>query len=487
MKLLLINPYFEGIKPDAPQLGLVFLGTYIQEHTDCEVQVIDPIPQGLSEDDVLSLAKKVDIVGLTCFTEIRFQCFDFAKRVKEENKDCKLVLGGVHATALDVSILEHYPFIDAIIRGEGEGTLLEIVNDKPYDEIAGITWRKNEKVIRNPNRPPIKNIDDLHFDYSLLPPIYVENWRDEEVPFELKKLKHLPIIASRGCPYNCSFCASHPYWGGMWRSLSPNELVHRLEDAVDKYRANYFRFYDALFPLKRKWVTDFCQLLKERNLDISFRIDIRSGSNREALEQLRKVGCSVVGMGVESGSDRILKRINKRTTRREIINTVNICEELGYWVIGYFMLGLPDETREDIKKTIELIKYFDYHNYTRFQIYPNTSFYDELKQVGEINDEIWFDKSKDVPIEVKGGEDYFAEIRATSYCKENFKSATFYQHELDWPIRYSFYYHNIHNPNAVIRKYGLLKGSLSLVKAIMDLPLKGRLHKMHHKLKDWLC
>lgn len=486
MKLLLINPYFEGIDPDAPQLGLVFLGTYIQENSDCDVQVIDPIPQGLLEDDVLSLVKKADIVGLTCFTEIRFQCFDFAKSVKEANKDCKLLLGGIHATALDIPILEHYSFIDAVIRGEGEETLLEIVNDTPYKEVAGITWRKEGEVVRNRDRPLIRNIDNLHFDYSLLPTIFIENWKDEEVTSELKNLKHLPIIASRGCPYNCSFCASHPYWGNMWRSLSPDELVSRLEDAVDRYGAKYFRFYDALFPTNKKWIDEFCRLLEERNLEICFRIDIRSGANKEILEKLRNVGCSIVGMGVESGSDRILKRINKKTTEKEIIDTVKTCKELGYWVIGYFMVGLLDEEWEDIQKTIEIIKYFDYHNYTRFQIYPLTPFYEEMKERGEIIDEIWFDKSRDVPVEVKGGEDYFSRIRVTSYCKENFKSANFYQDDLDWPIRYSFYHHDTHNPRAVIRKYGPLWGSLSLMKAVMDTPLKGRLHKVHHKLKDWV-
>lgn len=486
MKLQLINPYFKGVKPDAPQFGLFFLGTYVKEHSDCEVEVIDPLAQGLTEEDVLKKAKKADVVGLTCFTDIRFQCFDFAKRLKEENKECKLLLGGIHSTALDVPILEHYPFIDAVIRGEGEQTLLEIIKDKPYEGIEGITWRKGEEVIRNPNRPLIENLDNLHLDYSLLPSIYVDDWIDEEAPVELKQLKHLPIIASRGCPYNCSFCASHPYWGNKWRSLNPGEVVCRMEDAVNNYGIGYFRFYDALFPSKKSWVAEFCQLIKERKLDIKFRIDIKSGTNREILEQLRDVGCYVVGMGVESGSDRILDRINKKTTREEIIDTVNICKELGYWTIGYFMLSHIDETEKDIQKTIELIKYFDYHNYTRFQVYPYTPFYEELKKLGEINDELWFDKSKDVLVLADDSGDYFSKIRVSSYCKENFEKAIFYQHELDWPIRYSYYYHYTRNPKAVIKKYGLLKGSLSLTKAVLDIPLKGRLHKVHHKLKKWV-
>jgi len=481
MRLLLINPYFRGVKPDAPQLGLVFLATYVKEHADCEVEVIDPLPQNLTEENVLAKARRGDIVCLTCFTDIRFQCFDFAKKVKEENPDCKVIIGGVHSTALDKQILQHYPFIDAVVRGEGEETLLEIVKNRPYREILGITWRRDNEIVRNPDRPPMRNIDVLHFDYSLLPSPYVNQWKDWEVPHRLKKLKHLPIIASRGCPFQCSFCASHPHWGGVYRVCSPKELVSRMEDAVNRYRIGYFRFYDALFPLNKRWVSKFCKLLKESNLDISFRIDIRAGTSKVVLEQLRKVGCDVVGMGVESGSDRILKRINKGITSKQIYETVRICKELGYWVIGYFMISLPDETMEDVKKTLELIKYFDYHNYTRFQVYPNTQFYDELKQIGEISDEIWFDRKYNVPIETKEGKDYFAEIRATSYCKDNFPSANFYQSELDWPIRYSFYFHNICNPVAVIKKYGLIKGSLVLLKAGMDIPLRGRLHKIHHK------
>ncbi|MDI6856333.1 MAG: cobalamin-dependent protein [Candidatus Thermoplasmatota archaeon] len=131
MKLLLVNPYFKG-GVYAPSLGLGFIGTYVRDHSDFEVELVEPAQQGLlNEREVLNKAKKADIVGLTCYTESRFQCFDFAKKVKLTNPSCKLIVGGPHVNTLDEATLRHYPFIDVVVRGEGEVTMLDIVKNKP--------------------------------------------------------------------------------------------------------------------------------------------------------------------------------------------------------------------------------------------------------------------------------------------------------------------------------------------------------------------
>lgn len=452
MKLLLVNPNFKGVV-SVPSLGLGFIGTYVRENSNCEVEIVEPILQGITEAQVLDKVRESDIIGLTCYTESRFQVFDFASKAKRVNSDCKLLVGGPHVNTLDKAILQYYPFIDVVVRGEGEETTLDIIKGKAFEEVLGITWRKNSgDIVRNPDRPMIRNIDSLHYDYSLVLP-QVEGWKDLEISPELQKLNALPIIASRGCPFRCAFCAAHEQWGKIYRGLSPEELVKRLKESVNQYNIGYFRFYDALFTGNDKKILRFCDLLEKSKLNIRFRIDVRVGTSREVLKRLREVGCDVVGFGVETGSDKILKRINKGINRKQIEETIKICKELDYWIIGFFMISLPDETMEDIKRTLELLKFFDEINLQFFKIHPNTSFYNELKQRGEIEDEVWLDPNYGVNT-IYGNELY--------YCKNIFPSASFYRDEVETLLRRAYCNYTIHNPQKAIQRFGLVKGALML-------------------------
>src|SRR3989344_5233509 len=185
MKILLTNPNFEGIVY-TPSLGLGFMATYLKEHSDWDVEVIEPILERINEKEILNKVKGADILGLICYTESRFQVFDFARKAKEANPDCKIIVGGPHVFALDEAILEHYPFVDAVIKGEGEETVLDVVKGKPFGEILGLTWRKNSgEIIKNLDRLMIKDIDNLHYDYSL---VFSElaGWKDFEISRTVK-------------------------------------------------------------------------------------------------------------------------------------------------------------------------------------------------------------------------------------------------------------------------------------------------------------
>lgn len=474
VKLLLVNPNFAG-RVDAPSLGLGFIGTYVRDHSDYEVEIIEPILQGLTETQVLDKARKSDIVGLVCYTESRFECFDFADKVKRTNPDCRVIVGGPHVNTLDERIIEHYPFVDAVVRMEGEEPTLDIVEGTPFAEILGITWRNNGRSVRNPDRPMIRDVDSLYFDYSLVLP-QVEGWKDFEIPHELQKLNALPIISSRGCPFRCAFCAAHEQWGKIYRALSPRELVKRMEWLVHEYNTGYFRFYDALFTVGEERITEFCDLLEKSKLNVSFRIDIRAGTSRNVLERLRKVGCDVVGFGVESGSDKILKRINKGTTREKVEETIKICKELDYWMIGFFMVSLPDETMEDVNRTLGLLRFFDVINLQFFKIHPNTSFYNELKQRGEIDDDVWFDP--EYGFNTKLGNEIF-------YCKDIFPSANFYRNEVNSLIQQAGYDYTIHKLQNVSQTCGLTERMLTLpLLAMMKVLFKSRMgRKLHQKLR----
>jgi len=262
----------------------------------------------------------------------------------------------------------------------------------------------------------------------------------------------------------------------MYRYLSHEKLVKWMQELISKYNIGYFRFYDALFIGSDERMIKFCELLEKAKLDIHFRIDIRVGTSKDILARLRKVGCDVVGFGVESGSDQILKRVNKGITRKGIEETIKICKELGYWIIGFFMIALPDETIKDINKTFELFKFFDEINVQFFKIHPNTAFYNELKQKGEIDDEVWFNPN--YGFNTRYGNELY-------YCKELFPSASFFREDVERILQRSTYNYNVSNPGMVIRKHGLTKGVIFLtLSALTDLLLKIKIGgKVYYKLQ----
>ncbi len=291
MKLLLINPYFgQGENQEtegathSPPLGLGFVGTYIRDNTDWEVEIVDPVPQRLTEKQVLKKVKSADIVGLTSFADTRFYCFEFAAKVRKQNKNCLLIVGGPYTFVMDDLIMKHYPFIDILVRGEGEETLLEIVNGKKREEILGITYKKGKKIVRNPIRPLAPNIDKYYIDYSLLPPLDAYG-KDIEAPAEFRKLKTISTIASRGCPFQCAYCAN-VHWERKWRATSPEELVRRIKGWVDEFGVEYIRFYDDLFTANKTWVLQVCKLLKKNKVNVKFRVLVRAGTPSEVLKAL---------------------------------------------------------------------------------------------------------------------------------------------------------------------------------------------------------
>ncbi len=444
------------------------MGTYIRDRTDWEVEIIDPVPQGFSQEQVLGKVKKADVVGLSCFADTRFYCFDFAKKIKKRNPKCLLVVGGPHTFVMDDLILRHYPFIDVLVRGEGEETLLEIVKRKPLGKIAGITYKKGRKIIRNAERLLAKNIDRYYIDYSLLPTLD-DYARDIEAPKELRQLKTIYAIASRGCPFACSYCANI-HWQRRWRAVTPKELVKRIEGWVEDFGVEYVRFYDDLFTANKEWVLDFCRLLEKSEVKIKFRVLVRAGTSLEVMRALKRVGCVAVGFGIESGSDRILKRINKQITREQILTTIKACHRLNFWIVGAFIISLPDETREDYNQSLSLVPLVDTFQTNVLIIFPYSPFYHELKERGEINDEVWFKKKYEGRL---------------LYTKENFKSALFSLKELEWMALNTYYYHFLHRPDKAMEKYGYLLGLVIIGIAFIDTPLRGKIFNWLFKFRNY--
>ena len=452
MRLTLVNPWFgnEEWQRHYPPLELGFLATYIRDNTkNTEIEIIDPIPQKLNVSEVISRTKNSEIVGITCYTERRFECFELAEKIKSVNPDCNLILGGPHATFLDLPIMEHYPFVDIIVRGEGENALLEIVEEKELKKISSITWRNKNKIIQNPSKTLQHNIDDFYIDYSLLPSPekYVI---DYALPYKYKNLRHIYISATRGCPYACKFCGSSNLWKRIWRAPSPELLVKRMEDIIGTYNIEYFRFSDAFFTASEAWILKFLQILKKEKLNTYFGIDSGINVSEKVLKELSETGCLRITFGIESGSDKILKKINKPIRKENIIKTIKKSKKLGMWTRGDFIFGWSGETKEDIKETFPIINLLDDTELNILEIFPGTPLYEDLKAKGEIDDNFWFDKHSNS----------FSDIlpHIPHYCKEHFRSADYSIEELKNTLKKASISHTLHMPTFIFKKYGISNG-----------------------------
>lgn len=409
MKVMMLNPYFDSGRCIVPSLGLGFLSYWLKKN-GIECHVVEPSLQNRKRTDVLAELSTYDVLGLVVYTENRFQSFDFAKDAKVMYPNLRIVVGGPHVFSLSKMILEHYPFIDCAVIGDGEEALVSAC--RGTCEAPNLTYRKDGVVVQNEFKI-YSDFNERRYDWD---ECYLPTWKDVEVQPYLMKLNHVPFIASRGCPYDCTFCATPKICKRMWRGYTPEVVVEQMEELNRKYNVKYFRFYDALFYPKLSNITEIATLIKERNLSIHYRIDTHVGLHESMYRTLRDSGCDILGYGIESGSDRILNLIRKGITGDQVRKSVRLAKKEGFYVIGYFMMFHPTETQEDVNKTNDLRRIFDSENMQFFKIHPDTCFYDELKSRGEINDEVWFDRH--LGMDTPWGNEFY-------YTTEQFKSAPF--------------------------------------------------------------
>jgi len=283
-------------------------------------------------------------------------------------------MGGPHVTFMDVETLEKNPFVDYIVRGEGEITMHELIKSlekriEPKD-VLGLTYRVNGVIKRNPPRPPIKDLDSLPMPaYHLLP---MERYVSEG-------LRYATVISSRGCPFECVFCSSSRICGKRWRARSTEKVVEEVQLLTDKYRVQSIEFVDDNFTLNRKRVKGICEEFVKRGIDLFWVCGSRVDSvNSELVSNLSKANCLLIYLGVESGSQRILDYMMKGITLSQSERAVRLAKRYGLEVAASFILGMPDETVSEIEDTIKFAIKLDpeFAQFTIATPYPGTELYD---------------------------------------------------------------------------------------------------------------
>jgi anaerobic magnesium-protoporphyrin IX monomethyl ester cyclase len=384
LHVTLVNPpYPSGAHQHQPftALGMGYLAAVLEKN-QYEVDVIDCQVLKLSYEEFKSEISKrqPNIVGITSTTLTYKSALHIAKIAKEVCPNCFTILGGCHATFWDDKALQECPSLDIVVRKEGENTLLELVKTleagKGFRDLLGITYRKDGKILKNPDRPYIENLDDLPFPAHHLWPIK-----------SLRKYGNLifPLTTSRGCVYWCDFCTAVRMFGRKYRMRSPKNIVDELEFLHNTYGANQFTFYDDAFTVNQPRTEEICKEIRNRKLKIKWNCQTRVDMvTKELLLKMREAGCTDVWFGVESGSQRLIDTMGKGISIAQTMKAFKWAKEVGLMTQAYMILGFPSETKETAWETMKLVKRInpDDVGYYVATPYPGTPMYDFVKENG---------------------------------------------------------------------------------------------------------
>lgn len=363
-----------------PPLGLGYIAAVL-EQAGYTVRIVDGFAEGLTDDEVFDRIDNRDrIVGFYAHTANFPAIVNLARRLKASRRPPHVIVGGPHATAMTLDCLAGNDVIDAVAFGEGEMTALELVGclleGRPLAGVRGSAYRdQSGRPVKNPPRELVADLDTLPMPaWHLFP---MDRYRDF---IESGGRRVVHVISSRGCFSDCNYCHSTKMWGPTVRYHSIARVLREIEALRGRHGVRFIRFFDDIFTADAQRVKTLTGHFRRMKLRwcCSTRIDLL---NEEIILDLKKGGNRFVAIGLETINDRLLKVINKHTTREETVRKLELCRKHGLKVMGLFILGLPTETREESLETIEFVRRwpFFFAVFSMFTPYPGTNFWHMLK------------------------------------------------------------------------------------------------------------
>jgi anaerobic magnesium-protoporphyrin IX monomethyl ester cyclase len=364
--------YFTSLMP----VGLLSIAAYL-EQKGYEVILANFSRTGFRKTAERITKLKPDVVGISMYTHNRADSLKLAQGIKKSLRGVRIILGGPHATFLADEIIRRYSYIDYVIRGEGEtsmGALLEAI-----------------KSGKAPGRSVIEG--ECAADINSLPrPV---DFTGETIDINVnEQMKY--IITTRGCSGNCNFCSSPGFWKRNVRYVSAGNIMKELENLYSKQGIIYFSVRDDNFTLKKKRVMEFTRLLRDSGIYMMWNCQSRVDSiDEEMLAGMKMAGLEMIQFGVETGSERILDKYNKRITIGMIESAAAAARKAGVYLSIYLMAGMKGERHSDIKKTLSLI-----HRIlpgdgivSPVALYPGTELYEDAVRDGAVDRSVWFKKA----------------------------------------------------------------------------------------------
>ena len=401
LKVLLMRP--DSCSDELiPPLGLGYLITAARKNHD--VDLLDGIKEKLTPEKFGEILKKnkYDVIGIQIFTFQVIRAKEYIQKIKESLPDAKIILGGPHPSCSFASIMQFFPQIDWAFKGEAErgfAQLLDLIAEgKNTDEklagIPGLIWKINSRTVVN-QQSFVENLDELGMpSWDIL--------RPDLYPLAphggfFKNYPIAPIIITRGCPFSCTYCAGSLVSGKKIRFRSVDNVIEEIKFLHDNYGIREIHIEDDNFTFNPEFVKDFCRKLKENNLNISWtcpngvRLDTLT---EELLMTMKNSGLYSISVGIESGSERVLKDMKKSLTKEKIREKVSLIKKCGLEVSGFFIIGYPTETMEDIMETMNFSIELGLKRagFSLFKPFPGTEVTRKLIESGEIkemSDEDW--------------------------------------------------------------------------------------------------
>ena len=388
MRVLLMHPnYHSGgaeIAGNWPPAWVAYLTGYLKAGGYTDVIFVDAMTNHLSDDEVRQRIIDIqpDIVGSTAITPAIYKAERLLQIAKEVNPGIVTVLGGIHGTFMYPQVLKEAPWIDAVVRGEGEQVFLNFVTAvdngtwaQDRNSVRGIAYLNGDsQVIATPAEPPIKDLDRIKPDWGIL------EW-DKYIYLPMGTRLAVPNFA-RGCPFTCSFCSQWKFWRD-YRIRDPKEVVDEIESLVKDHGVGFFILADEEPTIHRKKFIQFCELLIERKLPVLWGINTRVTDilrDEKLLPMFREAGLIHVSLGTEAAAQLKLDRFNKETTIAQNKKAIQLLKDAGIVAEAQFIVGLENETAETLEETYRMAQDWkpDMANWCMYTPWPFSDLFQEL-------------------------------------------------------------------------------------------------------------
>ena len=375
--------------PLAPSLAMAALAgaAVAVGHSPCIVECLPHISNEIELPNRL-INDQPEIVGLSAYTAAFPSAQKMITRIAALRPEAKIVLGGVHATVLPRATLSETG-AHAIVIGEGERTWQDLLCGVPWRDIPGLMWRDGVKIVANPPRERIADLDQLPFpDYSAFD---LERYNRRQIFWKKRRIANCET--SRGCPFHCTFCSSNAVFGRRWRAKSPGRVIEELR-RLAALGFEEVHFQDDGFTTDLERAKEICRLLADQPLNLVW--ELKNGiraeqTDREFFRLARRAGCYRIQFGIETGDPLVLQTIGKQELLSQFKQAVRLCRQAGIESLALFILGLPEDTKTSLKNTARFARRLrpDFARASILSPFPGTAIYQQWKNEGRLATTDW--------------------------------------------------------------------------------------------------